>query len=851
MANQVSVDAITIRTYNGNRTPAFVGALPSRSFTDLSGQFIGGGNARTVDKDWFVKTVVRETSDGVYTSDPFTGADALSATRWSGVDQGVTWNFYLLDSRLNIIKTLYQNIVISDYLTTTSIEDAEMLSRARYFPRTTSYVNHDELQVFANGLDLAPDATTLVKGKGLHSRTGTNTFVSDNDTRVADDLSKHGDSLATAVSNIAILGNPERRLAINSIDRITADLVVPSNIKLDPQNGGMIQIAPGVELTVELMNDAGNTQVFDLEDNTATVKFANGAVPHLNTAWIAGAANDADITQALDNLIASATLFGGGICKILIPQLAPYTRGGHVLGNGTTIVGKGNYPTAAVGFGTTLRMKADSTEEFMFKVGEAKQSGRFRNIILSANGVDADGVLFEGTGGSGTTAADFEFNKVTLAGFRIGIKHNSLGSSWQLAQVSFKQCIFQGCAISVQSNSVNSLMTFDTTCGFSIPLNGIGLNIISSGIIKLNGCEFGGGGYSSKVMVISGSHGGITFDACQSENCGTIFQNDASDESGIVNIVGGSIMQGKCQINQSMTVNIRDSVIMSHYLQGAPSGGYAHVENCFIREVAEDGVGGTIAVVPAVLSTMTGGMIVATENLSTLGKHITRLPQKFANKIDGAASTPQVFIGNYSTIAENKVQLWIGQMDANEQPLNGYGIKRNSSTGYLDFLGSQAGFTAFNFNGAIFTVDDAYDATTWNGNLSVPVKNAVRDQIETILASIAAILDGADFTGAITAPSIAVGSGGTAITKVVKGTVNINFADLAADTVATETVTLTGAAVGDTVILNPPAAGLTAGLLILQAFVSAANTVSIVVLNHSGGNINEGAADWNYVLIRS
>lgn len=36
------------------------------------------------------------------------------------------------------------------------------------------------------------------------------------------------------------------------------------------------------------------------------------------------------------------------------------------------------------------------------------------------------------------------------------------------------------------------------------------------------------------------------------------------------------------------------------------------------------------------------------------------------------------------------------------------------------------------FTGTVTIPDDAYDATTWNGNLTVPTKNAVRDKIETL-----------------------------------------------------------------------------------------------------------------------
>jgi hypothetical protein len=83
-----------------------------------------------------------------------------------------------------------------------------------------------------------------------------------------------------------------------------------------------------------------------------------------------------------------------------------------------------------------------------------------------------------------------------------------------------------------------------------------------------------------------------------------------------------------------------------------------------------------------------------------------------------------------------------------------------------------------------------------------------------------------------------------------RGTVTIDPASVGATTVATQTFTLTGAAVGDTLVLNPPAAGLTAGLLVLQSFVSTANTISIVFYNTTGAPIDEGSASWTYKLSR-
>lgn len=116
------------------------------------------------------------------------------------------------------------------------------------------------------------------------------------------------------------------------------------------------------------------------------------------------------------------------------------------------------------------------------------------------------------------------------------------------------------------------------------------------------------------------------------------------------------------------------------------------------------------------------------------------------------------------------------------------------------------------------------------------------------------------FTGALTgdvvattvtaSTSVAIGSG-TAITKVVKGTIAVNPSSLLTLTGEVLTLTITGAAVGDAVILHPPAAGLTAGMLVGQAYVSATDTVKVAVFNGSAGTIDEASATWIYTLIRS
>jgi hypothetical protein len=95
------------------------------------------------------------------------------------------------------------------------------------------------------------------------------------------------------------------------------------------------------------------------------------------------------------------------------------------------------------------------------------------------------------------------------------------------------------------------------------------------------------------------------------------------------------------------------------------------------------------------------------------------------------------------------------------------------------------------------------------------------------------------------------GSDGTTITKILKGTVTVDLADLATVTAADKTMTITGAAAGDIVVLNPKTAALTAGMLIAQAHVSATDEVTVRVYNASGGSINEASATWYYLIIKS
>jgi len=113
-----------------------------------------------------------------------------------------------------------------------------------------------------------------------------------------------------------------------------------------------------------------------------------------------------------------------------------------------------------------------------------------------------------------------------------------------------------------------------------------------------------------------------------------------------------------------------------------------------------------------------------------------------------------------------------------------------------------------------------------------------------------------DVTGAVTATtvsastSLAVGASGTAITQIRVYAPSLTPAEVAANTTAEQTFTVTGLTTADKVFVNKPTAQ--AGLGIVGQRVSAANTLAITFANVTGSPITPTAAQtYAVVAIRS
>lgn len=114
---------------------------------------------------------------------------------------------------------------------------------------------------------------------------------------------------------------------------------------------------------------------------------------------------------------------------------------------------------------------------------------------------------------------------------------------------------------------------------------------------------------------------------------------------------------------------------------------------------------------------------------------------------------------------------------------------------------------------------------------------------------------GASSLGAVTSTtvsattSLTVGASGTAVTQIRVYSQSLDVASVAANTTVEQTFTVTGLATTDTVFVNKPTA--TAGLGIVNARVSAANTLAITFVNATAGAIDPAAETYAIVAIRS
>lgn len=97
--------------------------------------------------------------------------------------------------------------------------------------------------------------------------------------------------------------------------------------------------------------------------------------------------------------------------------------------------------------------------------------------------------------------------------------------------------------------------------------------------------------------------------------------------------------------------------------------------------------------------------------------------------------------------------------------------------------------------------------------------------------------------------SLGIGSGGTELTLIKVYTPTINPASIAAATSAEQTFTVTGLTTADKVVVIKPS--VTAGVGIVNARVSAADTLAITFMNATAGALDPASEVYTVLAFRS
>lgn len=103
------------------------------------------------------------------------------------------------------------------------------------------------------------------------------------------------------------------------------------------------------------------------------------------------------------------------------------------------------------------------------------------------------------------------------------------------------------------------------------------------------------------------------------------------------------------------------------------------------------------------------------------------------------------------------------------------------------------------------------------------------------------------FSGPVRSLNGFIAGNGNTITKVLSASASLNFPSISAATQSSLTIAVPGAAVGDEVVMALPAAP--AAGLVFNAFVSAADTVTIRASNISGSPVDAAAATYGVIVI--
>lgn len=735
-----------------------------------------------------------------------------------------------------------------------------------------------------------PDASVLTKGRMKLSAapvSPTNPIaLGTNDPLVtSQSQTRYGNAYASFNAAIAAIGGAKTKLVISTQMTVGATIEAPRNISIFFEADGMLMPSAGVTVTINLLNDPGNRQVFG---GLGNVIIEQNAAAFFNLAWWTGHDDTPDATKPINNLIASLGASGGG--EALIPIGMWKTSGNIVLPLNCTLRGVGNLYSG---------IKLTSNNQPIIKIQSIvnQHVGDFavKNLNLDCSGVTGGtGLLL--TGVYPWSAKHILLEDLRFTGGDVGIDFNATDSAWELQHLSVIRPQFVGCGIAYRGNSLNSDVVLDTPL-FYLPVGGTGIYVGAVGSLTVRNPNIFGSSVSppnvpptdnSTFLYLFGARNNITVTGGQDENIEYYLRTSTNAYPIGVLSLKDNLIQSKLKASANTTLISEGNTIVY-----TSAGAYQNDSGvAFVIYSKNDALmprnldGSPNPALPVNVFTGTTSRLARVENLTdNTAKYGEFVETRPGSSLAGITQTITPAFANTQKPAqaiygEGVSMPFLEMSDISGANQYGYQFYRDSSdslqVGWLVIAGNQTGFKGVYFDLPCKILGDTIATLTAAQTLTNKIlsgaantfSNIPQSAITNLTADLGTLttninlkapLASPTLTGTPAAPTAATSTNTTQIATTafvqaqyaanhLTGSASLDFPSIAAVSQADLTITVTGAALGDSVTATPngaPEAGL-----VWNAFVSAANTVTIRMSNITAGAINPAARSWKVTVIK-
>lgn len=604
---------------------------------------------------------------------------------------------------------------------------------------TTACATIEDIQSGLSGLQIAPDATVIQKGKGKLSYPAAlksnPIFVGDNEPLVRAArkpvyLEQYGHTLAGYDLAIAAIGSDVRELVISSQLAMTDNRTSPANALIRPVGQGSWTVSSGKTFTVSKAGGLEDKQYCFGVGNTVFARNATGGRVKLD--WFTAAADiDHGMAQALLSVADGGVIQGGSGTWI--------GSGNWELPKNASFEGVGK-SSDALG-GTVIQLKTGSSATCIFKVKVGFRNNAIRTCTLDCleNGTNPNcaGLEFYGQGTYGVdlySGFGFTLDSVLFFRGKYGrwIHDNALGG-WELERLLSMNCEYIGQSHAwSRQECVNGSFSEHNPTGALRP-GVLGYDQIHSGTFNVynplfNGEQPGACSGGNPNASLGGtcfrftlSHGEVNIHSNQDEAVAYFIEVESA-LPGAINVYG-SLSQSivKFKAAGSAFLNIFGGTWYPKSIRAVP------LSSARVATFGQYTLQGTdlcgVTDTTRLLCDFTGTGAVHTvkwpgdEDKATLQ---VPLVIRRSTQWNGITTQPSLALLDDPNPTETRLQLQIGRCDANGVFDLGYNLYRRYTDGRFQFEGNQVGPGYLGFNGVDFPLADLSANSFHGAELTVP-----------------------------------------------------------------------------------------------------------------------------------